>query len=535
MRRPELPDPSKQRFWAGVTDAQATEIAGRAHTAATTLWAISKAGATAASVARELSSWYRDIGKSLLFGFQLSDTNDDSDDAEESDMEVDPPPACEEPVISSLSQLAVEAKLKKDICDLQCAGPPVSSLLADDAKGSAESNAAAASATSASATAMMLHQCGFLGWVPPADDTKDKALTRVAALLPSMMKAVSDVRLAEGFLSPPQVLSSQRPMNEMNLRSDLCKAQKVFDLVGGGRQSRFTDWQTYSRLVAKSAQDLAAPLVQKGSSNISQEIVEFTPRSVLRDGKRSYQVLAVTEKVWRGSMPRRGRKATSTSSSKVYPGPFKAELATFVHLCLLEHRHECMCKATAESHALLVDPRNTEADDVTILFEVPRSQLVYHEADGYLLVENSSAARDALRQVAGEAVGQPKLEPTVYTKFSFPATKGGRDSMAAYMEVMRALREKVEGKPLLTKKGCVRGIKGDTQWQELKLRVPTRFAARAGFACKPLTQDQQSSAVWTKFKEIAPTVVSGSKGFRAFLAQLGAQSSDALPTVMDIV
>ena len=89
-----------------------------------------------------------------------------------------------------------------------------------------------------------------------------------------MMKVVTTVRLAEGFLSKNQILSTPRPMNEANrLRHELAKAQRAFDLGGGGCQSRFAAWKTYSGLVAKAAQESVPTCGRYGQ--VSQEVAEL--------------------------------------------------------------------------------------------------------------------------------------------------------------------------------------------------------------------------------------------------------------------
>ena len=89
-----------------------------------------------------------------------------------------------------------------------------------------------------------------------------------------MMKVVTTVGLAEGFLSKNQILSTPRPMNEANrLRHELAKAQRAFDLGGGGRQSRFAAWKTYSGLVAKAAQESVPTCGRYGQ--VSQEVAEL--------------------------------------------------------------------------------------------------------------------------------------------------------------------------------------------------------------------------------------------------------------------
>lgn len=201
-----------------------------------------------------------------------------------------------------------------------------------------------------------------------------------------MMKVVTAVRLGEGFLSKRQVLQAARPMNEMNrLRHELAKAQQAFNLVGGGRQSRFTAWKTYSQLVAKSARE-AVPATGHGgppnsSSQVSQEIEHFIPNSFRKDGRRVYQVLvcrphgcadtflALTERVWRCSRPKKSKATSITTSAKPFDAPLKTQYAAVVQLVQLEHRVSGLYRATSYSPSLVVDPHGLEADTATILYE----------------------------------------------------------------------------------------------------------------------------------------------------------------------
>ena len=75
--------------------------------------------------------------------------------------------------------------------------------------------------------------------------------------------------------------------------------------------------------------------------------------------------LAITERVWRGSKPRKG----SSMSGKPFDSPLKAEYTTFVHLVLLQHRGADLYKATSHSEAVFVDPHSMDADLPTVLYE----------------------------------------------------------------------------------------------------------------------------------------------------------------------
>ena len=92
------------------------------------------------------------------------------------------------------------------------------------------------------------------------------------------------------------------------------------------------------------------------------------------------------------------------------------------------------------------------------------------------------------------------------------------------MEVLKRLCEKTEGKPL-----------GAHNWEELKCRAPLYFAyqfSHEKFSQK-LSHDQQSTAVWKKFKEIAPNRKDGSKAFRRFLGIVNKEAPKALPIEVD--
>ena len=127
-------------------------------------------------------------------------------------------------------------------------------------------------------------------------------------------------------------------------------------------------------------------------------------------------------------------------------------------------------------------------------------------------------------KMAGAAVPASTPSQAVFTLYSFPPRKGGRDAICSYMEVLKRLCEKTEGKPL-----------GVHNWEELKCRAPLYFAyqfSHEKFSQK-LTHDQQSTAVWKKFKEIAPNRKDGSKAFRRFLGIVNKEAPKALPIEVD--
>lgn len=117
----------------------------------------------------------------------------------------------------------------------------------------------------------------------------------------------------------------------------------------------------------------------------------------------------------------------------------------------------------------------------------------------------SEEARKAMRKMSGVAV---TATPSVFTHYSFPPTKTGRDAICSYMEVLKSMCAKVEGKPL--------GVKN---WEELKCRTPAFFAFKFSHAKfnQKMTHDQQSMAVWERFRDVAPSKKGGTKGFRRFL------------------
>ena len=118
-------------------------------------------------------------------------------------------------------------------------------------------------------------------------------------------------------------------------------------------------------------------------------------------------------------------------------------------------------------------------------------------------------------KMAGAAVPASTPSQAVFTLYSFPPTKGGRDAICSYMEVLKRLCEMTEGKPL-----------GVHNWEELKCRAPLYFAyqfSHEKFSQK-LTHDQQSTAVWKKFKEIAPN-----RNFPAFPGHCEQGSTEGPP------
>ena len=66
-------------------------------------------------------------------------------------------------------------------------------------------------------------------------------------------------------------------------------------------------------------------------------------------------------------------------------------------------------------------------------------------------------------------------------------------------------------------------------------RAPLYFAYQFSHekCSQKLTHDQQSTAVWKKFKEIAPNRKDGSKAFRRFLGIVNKEAPKALPIEVD--
>ena len=59
--------------------------------------------------------------------------------------------------------------------------------------------------------------------------------------------------------------------------------------------------------------------------------------------------------------------------------------------------------------------------------EIPRSQLTFHEDENYFLVQVSEDAQKALGKLAGATGNASNPSSAVFTLYSFPPTKGGRD------------------------------------------------------------------------------------------------------------
>eukprot|EP00435_Cladocopium_sp_Y103_P054319 s180_g17.t1 len=237
--------------------------------------------------------------------------------------------------------------------------------------------------------------------------------------------------------------------------------------------------------------------------------------------------LAITERVWRGSKPKKGKKSIS---GKPFDSALKAEYTTFVQLVLLQHRGAGLYKATSHSETMFLDPHAVEADATAILYEprlfieeIPSSELIFHEDENYLLVEVIAEARKAMVKMAGVAVPATNQLPHVLTLYSFPPTKGGRDATCSYMEVLKRMCEKLEG------------TLGIQKWEELKCRVPAYFAYKFSHEkfSQKLTHDQQSMAVCNKFKDVAPNKKDGSKAFRRFLEMVDKEAPKALPIEID--
>ena len=171
-------------------------------------------------------------------------------------------------------------------------------------------------------------------------------------------------------------------------------------------------------------------------------------------------------------------------------------------------------------HVYAIFPHSCVETSPDAAKEIPRSQLTFHEDENYFLVQVSEDAQKALGKLAGATVNASNPSSAVFTLYSFPPTKGGRDAICSYMEVLKSMCEKVDGKPLKTR-----------NWTELKLRVPAYFANLYSYEkfSQKMTHDQQSAAVWRKFRDIAPSKKNGSKAFLRFLQAVDQEAPKALP------
>lgn len=201
-------------------------------------------------------------------------------------------------------------------------------------------------------------------------DTSVAHFKMLEKMIPDIKDLISEVRVAEKFLSKMQIVGDPNVSKKIATVSTLAAAQRAFGLHGQ-RQSRATSWQQFAKLVAKQLPANSADVVSK-----------FRPSFCLDcEGSRDYQILAIrlhgvaeptlalTEAVYRGS----GKKKSAAKLSEV---PLPSHLCVRLHLCLLEATSIQGCwVATCQSKGLSMDPHACDASAPMVLYEVPRKEL----------------------------------------------------------------------------------------------------------------------------------------------------------------
>jgi hypothetical protein len=341
----------------------------------------------------------------------------------------------------------------------------------------------------------ILERCDLIDFWPDEGDSLQKSLERIRKLCPSFQEFVSQVRIAERFLRPGQVVEGKRALSKhAELLKQISKAQRSF-CSAGSRQSRATAWMYFSKLVAEVA---AGPAVLTASDPeaVSCAITHFRPSVVLvastasgpeavscaitHSSQRDYQVVAVrlhpcgvvmlglVEALCRGSYNAK-RKAVG---SRNYEGTLEAQYCTIVHLCLFDvDEHDAgvdglLFHASSKSQPVVVDPHNETG---VILYEIPKAQYTLQETDIFLLLRLSKAAHQGMTKVtgtglvptSGKAVKSPAAGDAgdaVFTYDCFTCTKSGRAKIENYMQVMRRLYEVLVGDTLVDKDGHVMAL-----------------------------------------------------------------------------
>ena len=381
-----------------------------------------------------------------------------------------------------------------------------------------------------------------------AGDTAKHALRRQLLLAPAMDSFVRAVRIKEGFLSPSQVVTKQ-PMNKHNeLMHGLGKAMLEMGLIGA-RQSRAVAWSTFSQSVAAEAQKRWEKHIHHGQSEkVAIAIADFRP-SHWRDssGQRQYQFVAVrfhpcarivpalVERAW--SVHRKGSKSMTVESDC----PLASESCVKVHIVPLEKTSGGGYWVHSQLRSLSVNPHHA---DGIILYELPTQSVQVREADVYLTVMIAKSCKEGWKEMDGSGwtvannCGQPSSSPsdssgqsmTVFTYDCFPPNKTGKSNVCAYMEVMKSMYERLQGRSLCDADGRVnlprRIFKGTPPlWAVLVARTPGYFDIVSASLKKHASQ--YSNAVWTKFSAVAP--VSDASPFMQFLKEVHEVSLDVLP------
>ena len=271
------PDEKKLTKWRGLSDDQIAKAGQEALQCVCTFKAVASVGRSPEDMKAALTNWWEVIGKhAVAERFQGKDG--DEDEEAHSDDEDEIPNAehagQETDIAQTLSCLEWEAQLKADMdakADETTQQPLTQEPLTEKSNLEQTSRGQSDTAEPKEDLSQMqqlegvpmslrrlLEMHGFSDYKPLQGDTEHAMLSRLHKLLPDMLKFVTRMRLAEGFLRPSQVMQPKKPLSAWNqLQKDLAEAQRSFGLQGA-RQGRAASWYGFAKLVAERANEAAS-------------------------------------------------------------------------------------------------------------------------------------------------------------------------------------------------------------------------------------------------------------------------------------
>ena len=123
----------------------------------------------------------------------------------------------------------------------------------------------------------LLAAAGLGQWKGQPNDTENLCLDRVLSLRPHIRDFVTQIRVAEKFLSPAHAKQRCNQMNPSNaMKHQLAKARASLNL-SATRQSRFTLWSSFTRQSASVANDTKNDGANVATGEIAKEIRQFQP------------------------------------------------------------------------------------------------------------------------------------------------------------------------------------------------------------------------------------------------------------------
>ncbi len=123
----------------------------------------------------------------------------------------------------------------------------------------------------------LLVAAGLGQWEGQPNDTENLCLDRVLSLRPHIRDFVTQIRIAEKFLSPAHVKQRCNQLNPSNaMKHQLAKARASLNL-SATRQSRFNLWSSFTRQSAGVANDTKNDEADVAKEQIAKEIRQFQP------------------------------------------------------------------------------------------------------------------------------------------------------------------------------------------------------------------------------------------------------------------